>query len=301
MLKLKKLNILGILSFLILLLLLCYNSYSFIQNRNSIDKSNQQTREFCLQHQDETEQYGDYCKGVLSNGEIQLDFYTTFTNIVVFGYSNISFVLFLFIVMPSLLYLSKCFKSGTIINELTRNSYKKTMLKAIKKAYMSVWIIPSIILISFIICALYTKVFDPAYAIKYGTVAWSESTMSNPILFMILYLLNMIIHSLLYINIGLIVVRKYHNYFVAVILSFLMFIGIEAFLEIAINGILFNSILKSEFGGLFNIMNMLALKDYYGIIPTLSIPFIIAIISFFVVYTLYRNKEKLIIDCETNE
>jgi hypothetical protein len=224
-----------------------------------------------------------------------------FANVTAFGFRSMSFTLFLFVIIPSLFYPCKYLKNKAIINEATRNDYKKLLSNVVKKSYKSLWILPCIILIAIIISFCYTKTFDSSYSILNSSTVWHESTMSNPVIFILAYLLNIIIHSFLYINIGLCIVRKYHNYFVAVILSFLVYIGIEAFLEIAISGILFNSILKSEFGIVFNIMNMLTFNDTYGIISTIAIPLILMIASFVVVYKLYNNKEKLIIDYEKNE
>ncbi len=297
----NKYNIIFFLSLSILLLILFYQSYVFIHNRNSILEKNKESLDFCSSIIYQDTEYQNYCELVLSNQSTKLDFFTMFTEVVVFGYNSFSFTLYLFIIMPSILYICSYFKNKTIINDLTRINYKKVKTKIFKKAYKSILILPIIILFAYIICYLYTKNFDSTYAIINSSTGWSEYTLNHPLLFLTMYLLNVIIHSVLYINISLCVVRKYHNYFVAVILSFLVFIGIEAFLEIFLNGIIFTTIFNSDFGIIFNIMNMISFNESCGIIISISVPFIITIISFLILNVLYKNKEKLITDCEKNE
>lgn len=301
MFKKIKSNLLVITSFLILLSILCYNSYNFIKNYNLISVKNEEAKTFCINSSYTGTEYQNYCEDILSKEDVPIDFYTMFADVTVLGFGKISFALFLFIIIPALYYPCKYFKNKAIINSSTRSEYKKVIFNVLKKAYNSVWILFGIIIISIIICFCYTKTFNPAYSTLNSTIPWSEGTTSNAIVFILAYLFNVLVHSFLYINIGLCVTRKYHNYFVAVILSFLIYISIEAFLEIAINGILFTSILKSGFGIVFNIMNMLAFNDSYGIILTIMVPFILMIVSFIFVYVLYKNKEKMIIECEKNE
>lgn len=301
MIKIIKSNLILLISFLILLVILCINSYNYIQENESRKLHSKKMEQFCLEvSYEENPQYEELCEGIIYEAKLSLDFYTMFTNVIVYGYRGISYFLFLFVVMPSLFYVCRYFKNKQILNESTRSNYKKIILNVIKKSYKPVFIIPVLILTAFLICALYTKNFDPSYSIYYNSSMWKETTMNNSV-FLLLYFLNVVIHSILYINIGLIIARKQHNYFVAVILSFLAFIGIESFLEIAINGVLFFSILKSDMGMIFNIMNLLTFNDTYGILSSMVVPFFLMIVSSIILYIKYNNKENLIIDCEKNE
>ncbi len=298
--KIKE-NLPIILSFLILLLVLCYNSFTFIHGTKLTENKIKEQREFCFNTNYINTDYEEYCENLLNEKEIKMDFFTAYTNIVVFGLGKLSITLFLFIIIPSLVYSSRYFKYKGIFNEITRISYKDIKSKMFKKAYKSALILPFIILISFIICFCYTKTLDPTYAITYSTTGWSTYLLKKPILFFCTYILNIVIHSILYINISLCIVKKYHNFFVAVILSFLSFIGIEAVLEILFNGILFTTILKSDAGIVFNIMNMITFNDGVGVLPLLLVPLVCMIISFIVLYFLYKDKESIIINCEKNE
>lgn len=114
---------------------------------------------------------------------------------------------------------------------------------------------------------------------------------------MIMYLINTIIHSILYCNISLCIVRKKHNYFIATILSYLTFIAIELILELGISSIIFGNLLKMNLSTIVSIFNVLAFNDGYGIFSPLIIPLIMLFISYIILYFMYKNKEKLVIDC----
>lgn len=302
MIKIKnKFRLLFILSFSIGLILLSYYTYTFIQSREQINKRNEETIEFCEKNEYINTEYEDYCSIAISNSKTKLDFWTMLVNTFIYGFNKISFVLMLFVIVPSLIYPCQYFKNKIISNDLTREKYKNVEHKIFKNSYKSIIIIPLLVIIAFLICITATKTFDPTFAINNSTTGWSETTLNNPFIFGLLYILNTVIHSWLYINISLCIARKYHNYFVALILSFLAIIGLEAFLEIFCNGILFTTILKSNMGIIFNIMNFISFNDSYGMITAMIVPFVLAVISFIIALKLYKNKEKLIIDIEKNE
>ena len=296
-----KRNYLIIVSFLILLVIVIFSANEFVEQRNLIKQKNVENINFCLNTEYKNTEFENYCTEILNNKNIEIDFFTTYTNIVLLGLGKYTFILFLFVIIPSLYNTSKYLKNKIILEDASRMDYKKIKRKIIFESYKSVFILPLIIIISFLICYAISGNFDSTYAIKNSTTVWSKVTLSHSILFMLSYLINFIFHCILYINISLIIFRKYHNYFVSVILSFLLYIGIEAILEIGLNGILFTSILKSGAGIIFNIMNYITFNDGVGVLPILLISSTFAIGSSVVVYFKYKDKEKLIIDCEAND
>ena len=297
----NKINVMAILSFLILLVILGYGAFTYIQNQNRIYQKDAEFAEFCSSIDYENSEYKNLCPYVLSIAGYKIDFYTAFANIAVMNLSTFSFLLSLFVMLPALIYICHYFRHKMIINDAQRCDYKKIKHKIFTHSYMAVIIFPLIIIIGFTISFLYTKNFDYNTALNFSSVPWSASTMRSPMIFMGGYLLNVIIHSFLYVNVSLCVARKYHNYFVAAILSFLTVIGIECILEIGFYGVVFTSILHSPVGIVFNIMNFISFNDSYGILANLSVPIIMMILSFIAVHFLYKNKESLIIDCEKNE
>ncbi len=299
--KFIKKNYLIIISFLILLIPLIFSTTSYLKSQKNIAKKEYEFKEFCSKEDYHGKEYEEYCDELLSKEDIKIDFYTVYTNVVLYALVDFSLFFFLFIIIPSVYNTSKYLKNKIILQDATRMSYKKIKSKIFFESYKSIVILPLIVIIGFIISYALSKTFDPTYAIKYKTIFWTEKTVSNPIVFMFLYLCNVIFNCTLYINISLIIVRKHHNYFVAVILSFLTYVAFEAFLEIGIYAILFNSILKSSAGVIFNIMNAISFNDKVGVFPLLSVTLSFAIISSIIVYFKYKDKELLIIDCERND
>ena len=290
-----------IISLFVLLVLLCNSSCRYISQKQNEARMRSTFENLCLDLTDEAAITETVCEKYTSERRLTLDFYTMFCNIMLFGYEKVSFVIFLFIAVPALVPICQYMQNKQILNEGTRESYRKSIGRLFSKCYKTVFILPIVVVMAYIVCIVYTKNFNPEYSLYYGSASWSESTMSMPLLFLTMYLLNIIIHSILYVNICIIVARKYHNYFIAVILSFLSFIGIEAFLEIGISGILFFSLLHSELGLIFNIMNPIAFSDVFGFGTCMIVPLSITIILSVIIYFCYKNKEKLIIDCERNE
>ena len=100
------------------------------------------------------------------------------------------------------------------------------------------------------------------------------------------------------------VVRKQHNYFLAVIESFLVIIGIELFMEEVVYQLFFNLLLKDyDTGLLFNIINPITFRvgECGGVARLLIFSFLCFLISAIGVMFIYHNKEKLVIDCEKNK
>lgn len=299
--KKKNTIFLAVISSLILIVIFLFEFIDFKNNYDLLQEKISTEKKECLNVDDADAEYLKYCNLILNEKEYKLDFFTVFGNVFFFSLRNVSYFLFLFVSIPSLFYISFYFKNKIIFLELTRISYKKIKKKLFINAYISTLILTIFTIFGIIVCFLYTKTFDPSFAIYNSTSLWTINSMNNPILFIILYVLNIFIHSILYVNICLAVVRKQHNYFISLGLSYIAFIAIESILEILFYGIIFTSLLKTDFGYIFNIMNLFRLNDYHNMIFPIIIPFILMIISCFIVNFMYNDKEKLIYDIERNE
>ncbi len=282
-----------------------YNAYKEFDNYNNVNELKFEIIEYCdkkVEEQPLTEDEEKMCNAVRKNIDEKADFFTVFTNIVNnYNRALLYASIFLFVSLPLLYYASNYLKNKQIKNELTRGSYKKTIMSFLKNSYKSLFIFPIAILIVMIISYVYAGSFDCTYSLLNHSTQWADSTLKSPVLFLLLYMINVIIHSILYINISLIVVRKYHNYFVSAILSFLLLIGIEAFLEMFFGGIIVTIFFDIDYAVIFNIINFTVFNDNNGIFSSVIVPFILMLISSFLVYFSYHNKEKLVIDCEKNE
>ena len=227
------------------------------------------------------------------------EFYSMFGDILVFDIHYLNFIAFLVVIIPSLYCVSNYLYNRVVTNCLTRQSYKSFIKDFIRKAYKYYFILPIIIGLLILICLFYSEM-DPSYSLSNNYSIWRSNLIFKPVLFVFLYLINITIYSLSYINISLIVLRKQQNIIKAIILSVLVFVGIEVFLEIVVNGLIFGLVFKSEVGNIFNIMNLLIFNINYGVSKLLIFTISFFLLTFILVLILYKNKEKLIIDCEKN-
>ena len=203
----------------------------------------------------------------------------------------------LIIIIPTCYLFTKYFKSRIILYENNRRNYAKNLLSVIKKSYIFS-LIPSIVLLFvFLFYYKYTGRFN-IVNYEVNSIVWSN--ISKPWLFILIYLINLILTNLMFTNICILVSRKYHNYFISVILSFLVTIGLQLFLEIIVSGMFCKILLHSDFGIIFNIMNSIPFNDSYGLLWPLVFSLSMNLLIIFIIYLVYKNKEKLIIDCEKN-
>ena len=208
-----------------------------------------------------------------------------------------NFILIFFVVISSTYYISKYLKNNILSNDLTRQSYKKIKTKLLICSWLPALVIPIISIFKLIVFYVMTKNFDYSASV----IMWQESSLSNVGLFFISYILISLFDSLIYSNISLIVIRKKNNFILSSLLSYLVIIGVELFLEIVVNMLICTNIFHSEIGVVFNIINFGCFNDSYGIFIPLVVSIVIFFITLIIVCLIYKNKEKVIIDCEIND
>lgn len=290
-------NFLLIFSFFILFSLFVVSTYNYQKEMEATERLSEKVKKECKSEEVVDEERNEFCKSVMEKDYSEKSFYYAFQEIEYFTFNRVSFLLFILIVTPSIFFTSRYMKNKMIINEATRCDYKHSLANYFKKAYRPVFIVPLLILLSFGTAYLLTGNFN--VGIKYiNSIPWTADFVSNPWVFITLFILNAIVLSFLYINVSLIVVRKNHNFFVTLILSFLLLYGYDIFLEIFMGGILFTVIFHSDFAVYFNVLNVANFNDTLGLIAPFVVPGISLILSFIILFFKYRNKEKLIIDCE---
>lgn len=266
----------------------------------------EQLKKYCEMYNGDIENVNidsDSCSTIMSdkNNLTRNNFYVRFFDILLndIRFLNVFSCLILFIV--SIYGFNIYFKSGFIIQILKREKKNRFVFRIMKMMYRYVWLFPLFMLLIFLICS-YKASFDPQVLIDSG-MSWGD-IMKNVPLFISLYICNIFLYSIFYLNIALIVVRKQHNYLLAVIESFLVILGIELFMEILINGFIFGTILNEYDSGLiFNILNLFnfnILEYNYGINGYFLFVMSCVLISFIGVIISYFSKEKFIIDCEKN-
>ena len=243
-----------------------------------------------------SDNYIKYCENILSYKDDKFSFYNYLSDMaiekcgLVVGYLGLLVVL-----VPALYYVCKLLKNGYIVNYLTRKNYLSFLKCLFGKAYRFVWILPLIAII--MICV----------SLKYGVIQnntntltlWMSDITNNIYLFIILYLINIFMYSCMFINLGLIVARYQNNYFLSLVLSYVIFFGIELFLELFSASSLCNVFFKDYCGwSFFNIMDAFTFNDTYGVSSVMLFSFVMLVISFVGVFLAYRNQEKLVIKSE---
>lgn len=297
--RILKNNWLLIVVFLLLFLIFLFNTYEYLNNAHMLEKSSLEVSEKCSK-KNLTEDMIEYCKEVEKAPPYKIDFYSMFYSTYSQGYNFMIFIIFLLITISSIKVVCPFLKNNILKNALTRQSYRKVIMKLFAKAYKPALLLPILTIVAFIICFILTGNFDYNNAIQGNYVSWSASSIKSPFLFMIIYTVRIFIVSLIYINISLLVCKKNHNFAIATILSYLCFIAIEIFLEVVCNMLIFTVILKSGFGVVLNILAIFSLFDQYGLVYSILIPLVFFIITAIFVYFEYKNKEKLMIECEKN-
>lgn len=249
---------------------------------------------------DENNSYSDnyikYCENILSYKDDKFSFYNYLSDMaiekcgLVVGYLGLLVVL-----VPALYYVCRLLKNGYIVNYLTRKNYLSFLKCLFGKAYRFVWILPLIAII--MICV----------SLKYGVIQnntntltlWMSDITNNIYLFIIFYLINIFMYSCMFINLGLIVARYQNNYFLSLVLSYVIFFGLELFLELFSASGVCNVFFKDYCGGsFFNIMDAFTFNDAYGVSSVMLFSFVMLVISFVGVFLAYRNQEKLVIKSE---
>ncbi len=259
-----------------------------------------ETKNFCLKYNNEypNEEYRFRCTQTL-----EFDFEASLKNAKFFDtfswvedyipFSNNFFIIFL-VVAVSCYYITKYFKNNILANDLTRQKYRAI----IKKLFISCWSPALVVAICYIIRLIVYYIMTGNF--DYSGDGWPYEY-DNVVFFFITYVLNLIFDLLIYTNISIIVSRKVHNYPLAVVLSYIIIIGIELFLEIVISGLLIGWWLKTDFGMVFNIIDFNRFSTAFGLWPPILVPLGILLITSIIIYLLYHKKENVLISCESND
>ncbi|MCI9279677.1 MAG: hypothetical protein HFJ02_02615 [Bacilli bacterium] len=278
-----------------------YNgSQIFVKQMDRNEKKTAQILADCKKNMSESEDlnYKKMCENLINNNLPDLDFFTMLTNLVVFELRYLNFIALFIVVLPSMK-VAKLLKSKYILHSATRESYRSFLITFFKKAYQYVFILPCVGGILLFFCAIHTT-FDPTYALQYQSSIWEASRILHPVFFILGYLLNLFLYSIFYLNLFLIVLRKKHNLIVALLLTVLLFLGIELFFEVGLNTFIGQMLFKSEIGYLFNIMSPFTFSNQFHVSALLSFSLFMVLLSSYFVYKMYHHREKFIMDCEKN-
>lgn len=209
--------------------------------------------------------------------------------LVVSFFNIIVFVILILVLAFSILNSSILLKNRIYINKIIREKYTRVINKMYRDAY--VYIIPIILMLLIVfLIEIFNFGFDNTYSIINNTSLWNTFSLRNPLLFIFFYIINVSLYIAIYINVGLISVRKYKNYFSSLITSVICIIIMQLIVEIFI---------KKQ--ATISFINIFRFNDGNGFYSTLIFPLIVWIASSVLTILVYANKEKLVNDYSANE
>ena len=290
-------NILIIVIMVIVSILLLNGGYKSLQEYKGYVNADQQLIKEC---EKEGTNQKEWCEEILKNKDVELDFYTVFADALTWQVQYIGYVAFLIVVIPTMIKVCKKLKYKQIINSNSRESYHSFLKKLLKTAYQYIWVLALLSLIMMIPIMMNTSL-NPEYAIINSHGMWQSNIIYHPVLFVISYLINVTLYSMIFIHIALLVARKQQKTIPCILFSYVLYLAIEIFLETVVKVIIFQRIFHSEFGMILNIINVFGMNDLYGVGTLLLVNLCMVLISFALVYLAYKNKEKFVIQCEKNK
>ena len=290
-------NILIIVIIVIVSIIFLNGGYKSLQEYKGYVNADQQLIKEC---EKEGTNQKEWCEEILKNKDVELDFYTVFADALTWQVQYIGYVAFLIVVIPTMIKVCKKLKYKQIINSNSRESYHSFLKKLLKTAYQYIWVLALLSLIMMIPIMVYTSL-NPEYAIIKSHGMWQSNIIYHPVLFVISYVINVTLYSMIFVHIALLVARKQQKTIPCILFSYVLYLAIEIFLETVVRLIIIRGIFHSEFGMIFNIINVFGMNDLYGVGTLLLLNLCMVLISFALVYLAYKNKEKFVIQCEKNK
>jgi hypothetical protein len=240
------------------------------------------------------------CEKILKNPEyIPIDTYSMFDSLINgIELYYLPFITLIFIAVPAVWQINKEFKTNYLKNYLTRKSYKEYLLHMFKSCYKVIWILPIFVIYLFIFSYHISGHFNYIPTIEAGISSIETRYLENFSTFSIIYILNLIFISILYINLALIYLKNNKSIIVSIIEAYLTFIVIEIINEIFISHFLFNRVLNIDVKYDFNLFGIFNYNDLTSAFDYLMVIVSYALISLIVVIFTYKTKEKVMMNLE---
>mgnify|MGYP000622831080 CR=1 FL=1 len=224
--------------------------------------------------------------------------------------SNFNYMILFFIGVPGMYQFYKEFRSGYIKNILIRESYSKYMKKVVfdslkKTIFITPLTLLGCFIISYILC---DGIVDINYTFNHsmqGISMPSDTYLKSLPLFLTTYVLNLILLTIICVNISLICVKKAKNFILAIIMSLLVYFLTNIVLNVGLGTIIFEMLFHIDgaayYTSFYNLISYEAPINnatIYGLIYMIIFMVISTIISYICLYWYYRNKEKVLIEVE---
>ncbi len=239
------------------------------------------------------------CKSILENEELYIykkpNFFVMIYSIITENLNALNIILFLVVVGSSIYWINSVLKNKCLMNYYMRESNKSFLKRIFKESYSWFWVVPLAIVI-LIICCIMSSSFELYQGIE-NNVIWNLTTLQNPWLFIIVFIVRICLYFLFYINVALLLSRKHRSYFTSLFSSFLVVVVLQLFYEIVLDKLY--GIFGYKWLLYLNFMDIFNINDTYGLMSSLLFPSIIYVITLILVLIFYKNKEKLLLDVET--
>lgn len=276
--------------YIILLLIL---TITFINHNNWYNKHIESINEIINECKSEniSIERKEYCENIIKNANTNKDYYYTVSELES-GLNKVYPFIFIFISFPVLYYVCNMFKSRVVNYELTRQNYKTFRKKLLMNSYKS----------SLLMIIIYLTIVITSYIYCNGFIASTEyipNNVSNPYTFILINLFKILVLSLTYVNISLIVARQNHKLYISLILSLLLFYGIELLSGYFIGTLLLDKIFDLNISSNISIYNLFV-SDLTNPLVHIIYPLFMFIVTIFIMNYMYKSKEKLVIDCDKN-
>ena len=276
--------------YIVLLLIL---TITFINHNNWYNKHIESINEIINECKSEniSIERKEYCKNIIKNTNTNKDYYYTVSELET-GLNKVYPFIFVFISFPVLYYVCNMFKSRVVNYELTRQNYKTFKKKLLMNSYKS----------SLLMIIVYLAIVITSYIYCNGFITSTEyipNNVSNSYTFILINLFKILVLSLTYVNISLIVARQNHKLYISLILSLLLFYGIELLSGYFIGTLLLEHLFNLNISNNISIYNLFV-TDLTNPLVHIIYPLFMFIVTAFIMNYMYKNKEKLVIDCDKN-
>lgn len=257
----------------------------------------------CKNEHKNDESYKDWCNQLIEEGQpVKPDTISVFFDLLGnYSLRYLQIIAPIFIISMAIWNFHKELKSEYYKNILTRIQYKKYMKIHIIKSLKYSFFLPIYLLFIFLLAYLLSGHFNlnatmEAYP---GYLLIDNKYLNYFSTFSFVYIFNLILHSIFWINLGFIMSKNSKNILITLISSFLCYIAIFIVSEIFIGGFLLSKLFGiSNAMNYLNLANIWVYSDVDNIFVMLFYGLFLVIISFLVLVSVFKNKEGVIIENE---
>lgn len=247
--------------------------------------------------QTEEMKLSEECQDYFNNGpyEAKKDVLYIFYYLLNFSAIDyLNYIIPFIIAMLTLKKASKIFNNSQAKLYLVREKYSTFIKNLLKSFFKYIFLFPIIFIILYFGCLWLGKGnFDVSYLINSGVTMFPYQYASLGPWFIVLFIYNLIINVIIYILLSLIALRIVNNYYISVIVSYILFLIVAITGEVFLTGI-FLIVFNIDIRMYLNFINNFT---FYGI-PNYylytGIRIMVIVILSVITYILYRNKEKIV-------